>query len=137
MRSVPLASNALQPWNWSPGSGMAVAADQVWPPSNDWLTIGSEFVATAYASATFPARKSQVLNGIPAVLRMSYQTTAKWLAFVGSAVMFPAAHERKTLSWYVVRPNAIGKSQLPSKTFATFIGTPSGAPVSGLTSTTS
>ena len=75
--------------NWSPGSVSAVGDDHVRPRSKDWLTMTSEFVFATYG-----------LEGAGVVLlRMSDQTTARCAAFVGSAVMLPAAHDRNRLSW--------------------------------------
>src|SRR5215472_12640650 len=54
--------------NWSPGSSSAVGADQVAPPSTDWLTITSEFVVAVYGS----------LGAGVVLSRMSDQTTARW-----------------------------------------------------------
>src|SRR5215472_5270831 len=113
--------------NWSPGRASADGDDQVRPRSNDWLTMTSEFVVALYG-----------LVGAGSVLfRMSDHTTARCAALVRSAAMLPAAQVRNTLSWYVCRPKAIGKSVMPSMVVATFTGAPSAVPVVGSTSTTS
>jgi len=89
IRSVPLASYAPHGIHWSFGSPSAAGADQVRPLSNDWLTTTSELVTAAYGSCG---------AGVT-LFRMSDQTTARCAGFVGSAVMLPAAHVRKMLSW--------------------------------------
>ena len=53
--------------NWSPGAASAKGADQVRPPSKDWLTMTSEFVVAAYGS----------VGAGRGLLRMSDQTTAR------------------------------------------------------------
>jgi len=86
--------------NWSPASAIDVGADQVAPLLKDWLTITFEFVVALYGS----------LGAGIVLFRMSDHTTARcpaWLG-LGSAVMLPAAHVRKRLSWYVCLKKAIG-----------------------------
>src|SRR5215831_8207592 len=113
--------------NWSPFTFRAAGDDHVWPRSNDWLTMTSELVFALYG----------LVGAGSVLLRMSDQTTARCDALVGSAAMLPAAQVRKTLSWYVCRPRAIGKSVAPSIVVATLVGPASAAPVVGSTPTTS
>src|SRR5215467_5884012 len=113
--------------NWSPARASAEGDDQFRPRSNDWLTMTSEFVFALYGS----------LWAGRVLLRMSDHTTVRCAALVGSAAMLPAAQVRNTLSWYVGRPKATGKSVMPSMVVATFTGAPRAAPVVGSTSTTS
>src|SRR6266404_6159066 len=129
MRSLPELSNSPHGMNWSPASASAVGAAHPAPSSVDSVTMTSEFVVTEYG-----LRLGGVSLGL---FRISDQTTARCDAFVGSAAMFPAAHVRKTLSWYVCLPSPMGSSAAPSITVATLTGALSDALLLGSSRTTS
>ena len=65
-----------------------VVRRQVWPWSNDSLTITSESVTALYGS----------VGAGNWLFRISEKTTARCAGFFGSAVMLPAAQLRKALS---------------------------------------